>query len=273
VNGQAIQRGRPGEPSASALPVDGQVCTIFAVDIVGFTRPDRDDDIRRYLHNSLYELLEKAFDGSGISWAECYHEDRGDGALVVMPPGIPARGIIDPMPERLRRLIRRHNHVSCAEAGLQLRAAVHIGPVDHDGYGFVGTDINLAFRMLEARPLKRLVAASGAELGLAVSDYVYRALICRYPGSVSPDALQSVRFQTKKTKARAWVYLPGSRPVSTVPDVDSIAELPPRPPEADSKPEFHAPGMNGQQIPITEPATAEDTVTSSPSLLVCDLRR
>jgi hypothetical protein len=41
-----------------------------------------------YLHEELYELLQKAFDGSDIPWADCFHEDRGDGALIVVPPYI-----------------------------------------------------------------------------------------------------------------------------------------------------------------------------------------
>ena len=142
-------------------PTDGQLCTLFAVNIAGFTSPGRDDEIRLYLHKELYEVLEKAFDGSGIPWAGCFHEDRGDGALIVVPPGMACKGIIDPLPERLRGLIRRHNHVSCPAAGIQLRAAAHIGPVEHDGHGFVGSDVNLLFRMLEARPLKR--AARGLQ--------------------------------------------------------------------------------------------------------------
>jgi len=55
----------------------------------------------------------------------------------------------------------RHNHVSRDAAGIQPRAAAHIGPVEHDGHGFVGTDINLLFRMLYARPLKAALAGSG----------------------------------------------------------------------------------------------------------------
>jgi hypothetical protein len=185
------------------------VCALFAVDIAGFTGPHRDDDIRLYLHEELYQVLHKAFDGSGIPWADCFCEDRGDGALIVVPPSIPSKGIIDPLPERLRGLIRRHNHVSGDAAGIQLRAAAHIGPVEHDGHGFVGTDINLLFRMLDARPLKTALAGSGTELGLIVSDYVYRNLVCRYPSLVSPDAFRSVRFQVKYTRARAWIHLPG----------------------------------------------------------------
>jgi class 3 adenylate cyclase len=194
---------------APAPPADGQLCTVLAVDIAGFTAPHRDDEIRRYLHVQLYELLEKAFDGSGIPWARCFHEDRGDGALIVVPPEIACKGVIDPLPERLRGLIRRHNHVSCQAAGIQLRVAAHIGPVEYDGHGFVGSDLNLLFRMLEARPLKHALAGSGAELALMVSEDVYRSLVCRCPSLVSPDAFQPVRFQVKRTRGRAWIYLPG----------------------------------------------------------------
>jgi class 3 adenylate cyclase len=192
------------------LPTDGQMCAVFAVDIVGFTRPDRDDDIRRYLHEKLYEYLQIAFDSSGIPWQDCFSEDRGDGALIVVPPGISFKGLIHPLPERLRGHIRRHNHVSRESASIQLRAAAHIGPVEYDGHGFVGTDVNFTFRMLEARPVKHMLAASGAELCLAVSDYVYRGLVCRYPSLVHPDTFRSVRFQAKNTRARAWTYLPGA---------------------------------------------------------------
>jgi hypothetical protein len=188
------------------------VCTLFAVDIAGFTGPHRDDDIRLYLHEDLYRLLEKAFDGSGIPWAGCFHEDRGDGVLVVLPPDIACTGVIDPLPERLRSLIRRHNHVSCEAAGIQLRAAAHIGPVHHDGHGFVSSDIDFLFRLLEARPLKRALTGSGAELALIISGYIYDNVVCRYPSLLSPDSFQPVRFQVKYARALAWTYLPGTPP-------------------------------------------------------------
>ena len=130
-----------------APPSDGQVCALFAVDIAGFTAPERDDDIRLYLHEELYKLLEKAFDGSGIPWNRCFREDRGDGVLTVIPPGNVCKNIIDPLAERLRGLIRRHNHVFRDAAAIQLRVAAQ-RPVDHDGHGFIGSDINLLFRML-----------------------------------------------------------------------------------------------------------------------------
>ena len=212
---QDVARGSYGAARMSMArmatpPTDGQVCGLFAVDIVGFTRPDRDDDIRLHLHEELYKFLQKAFDDSGIPWADCCCEDRGDGALVVVPPGIAFKAVIDPLPERLGRLVRRHNHLSSQAAGLQLRAAAHVGPVDHDGHGFVGSDINFLFRMLDARSFKRTIAETDADLALIVSDHVYRSLVCRYPSLVSPQAFQAVRFQTKKTRGQAWTYLPGT---------------------------------------------------------------
>jgi len=187
-------------------PTDGQVCVLFAVDIARFTGPDRDDDIRLYLHGELYAILEKSFDQAGIPWAHCFHEDRGDGALVVVPPGIACKSIIDPLPERLRMLIRRHNHIARDAARIQLSAAIHIGPVDHDGNGFIGSDINLLFRMLQAQLLKRALASPDAELVLVISDYVYHNIVCRYPTLISPESFRPVRFHIKHTRACAWIY-------------------------------------------------------------------
>jgi vacuolar-type H+-ATPase subunit E/Vma4 len=268
---QAVHRGRPGGAATTAPSADGQICTLFAVDIAGFTRPDRDDDIRRHLHEELYDLMRKAFDGSGIPWAECFSEDRGDGILVIVPPDISARGIIDALPDRLASLVRRHNHVSCPAAAFQLRAAAHIGPVSYDGYGLVGSDVNLLFRLLEARPLRRELAASGAELALGVSDYMYRSTVCRYPSLVNADAFRAARVQVKGTRTRAWIYLPGQRPTSPVPGADGAAELRPGPREADSE-SLASPGTPDQRVPKIGLITAESAKTST-SQLVCDLRR
>jgi hypothetical protein len=205
-------RAVPPEPLPAWPPAlaDGQLCTLFAVDIAGFTRPDRDDDIRLYLHERLYGMLQKAFDGSGIPWTSCWHEDRGDGALVVIPPGVCGVNLVGPLPERLCGLVRRHNHVCRDAAQIQLRVAAHFGLVEHDGHGFVGSDVNLLFRLLDAPPLKRALATSRADLALIVSDYVYRSFVCRHPCLTSPDAFEAVAFQVKQAKFRAWRQLLGT---------------------------------------------------------------
>ena len=113
---------------------------------------------RRYLHEKLYEFLQKASRRIGSSRGRAAAARTvGDGALVVIPPDIPGKGIIDPFPERLAApSSAADNHVSSEAARLQLRVAAHIGPVEHDGYGFVGTDVNLLFRMLEGTAAQAL---------------------------------------------------------------------------------------------------------------------
>jgi hypothetical protein len=183
-------------------------CGLFAVDIVGFTKPLRDNDIQLYLHKSLYEMVQTAFDMSDVPWSNCSHEDRGDGVLVVAPPTVPASKLA-PIPDRLRTLIRRHNHVSCEAARIQLRSALHLGPVCHDGHGFIGADMNLLFRLLDTRQLKRRLADSTTEIGLIASDYFYFNVIRRQPSFLDPALFDPVRIRVKETRARAWVYLPG----------------------------------------------------------------
>jgi len=99
--------------------------------------------------------------------------------------------------------------MSSAAARIQLRVAVHIGPVHHDGHGFVGDDVNLLFRMLDARSLKQMLADSGAEVGVIVSRYVYENVIRRRPNLIDPAAFKPLNVRVKLTRIRAWAYLPG----------------------------------------------------------------
>jgi hypothetical protein len=185
---------------------------MLAFDIAGYTRPDRDEDTRIYLHQALYEILPAAFDGTGIAWDQCHSEDRGDGTLVIVPPAIPATPVIDPFPSRLHALIRRRNRMAAEPAQIQLRAAAHLGPVYADGHGMIGDDIDLLFRMLDARPLRKALADSGAELAFVISDYVHSTLVLRHPTLVDPSLFQPMKTRVKRTKVNAWMHIPGATP-------------------------------------------------------------
>jgi hypothetical protein len=200
-----------GHRSSFASP-DGQLCGLFAVDIAGFNGLRRDDDIQIYLHESLYEMLRTAFDNSDVPWFSCAHEDRGDGVLVIVPPMIPVAGLVDRIPERLRGQVRRHNRVSCEAAQIQLRVAAHIGPVHYDGHGFVGRDVSFLCRLLDARPLKRMLAQSAAEVAFITSGYVYENVIRRRPSLVDPALFQPLSVRVKETRTRAWGYVLGALP-------------------------------------------------------------
>jgi hypothetical protein len=188
--------------------LDGRLCGLFAVDIAGFNHRQRDDDIQLYVRKSLYEMLRAAFDRSDVSWSGCVREDRGDGALVVVPPTIPVTGLVS-VPDRLRILVRRHNHVSSAAAQLQLRVAMHIGPVHHDEHGFVGHDVSFLFRLLDARALRRMLSESGAEVAFIASASMYEHVIRRQPALVDLDRFRRLPVRVKETSTRAWACTPG----------------------------------------------------------------
>lgn len=188
------------------VALDGQVCGLLAVDIVGFNGRQRDDDIQMYIHKSLYEMLQVAFELSGVPWSSCFHEDRGDGVLVVVPPMIPVAGLVA-VPEKLGIPIRRHNRVSCDEAQIQLRIATHIGPVHHDGHGFVGHDVNLLFRLLDARPLRRMLSESGADVAVVTSRYIYENVIRPRPSLADLAQFQRLSVRVKETRTQAWAYV------------------------------------------------------------------
>ena len=71
-------------------PWIGQSATIMSADIDAFSHPGRDDADQLNVRSAMYEILRHAFTESGVPWSAGYLEDRGDGALIVVPPAIPA---------------------------------------------------------------------------------------------------------------------------------------------------------------------------------------
>ena len=192
-----------------AAPASGHVCVMLAFDIMGFTRKDRDQEVRIHLHKVLYAILRQAAQIAGLPWDLCHHEDRGDGALVVLPPGVFAHGVINPFPEQLRNFIRLHNRMSSPAARLQVRAAAHTGTVYRDGHGLVGDDINLLFRMLNARPLRTALTGSDGELAFAISEFMYDKVVRRHPTLADPALFRPMNTTVKGTRVKAWRYVPG----------------------------------------------------------------
>jgi hypothetical protein len=188
----------------------GKACPMLAFDIVGFTRPDRDQEVRQHIHKMLYENLEKALEESGIPLGRCYRAGRGDGPLIVVPPDISADGIINPFPGRLSDSIRRYNRMSCPAAQIQVRAAAHLGAIYHDGHDLVSDDINLLFRMLDAEPLRAALASADVGLALAISAPMYDSVVRRHPTPVGPGLLRHVITTVKGTEVNAWIHVPGA---------------------------------------------------------------
>ena len=190
---------------------DAHYCPMLAVDIKAFNDPKRGEDVQRFLRAAMYELLSNAFHASRLAWLACYHEDRGDGVLVVAPPSAPASALIDPVVDQLRAGIRLHNKMCSDLAKIRLRMSVHAGQVQFDKNGVCGFAVTHLFRMLEAAAFKRAFAASGADFALVASDALYEEVISHGPGLIDPDMYAPINIRCKETRGRAWLYLPPVR--------------------------------------------------------------
>jgi class 3 adenylate cyclase len=213
----------PHNPASSQVRPDGtrrNDCVLFAVDVAGFTSPHRDSDIQLYIREAFYRILSQAFEASQLGWGNCLHEDRGDGALVIVPSGMPSAMVVDPLLDRLRADLRKHNRVSTEAARIQLRVAIHIGPVIRDEHGVTGNSVRHVFRLLDAPVLRRALASSGEDLALIVSDHFYDTVIRHAPGVIDSGTFHPAKVAVKETRTRGWLHMPTS------------PEQPPRPPSA-----------------------------------------
>ncbi|WP_395109377.1 cyclic nucleotide-binding domain-containing protein [Actinomadura sp. SCN-SB] len=196
-------------PGAPVPPLAGQHCAVLFVDVAGFSAPHRNDQDRREIRRVLYVLLEEAFERSGVPWGACHHEDRGDGALIVVPAGIPAGLIVHPLIGRLSAALARHNRGAREPVRIRLRAALDVGPVTADRHGVNGYAIIRAARLLEAPALKTRLNGSSAPLGFVVSDQVYDSVVRHAPAPVDPAAYIRAQVTVKESRLTAWTYLPG----------------------------------------------------------------
>jgi hypothetical protein len=202
--------GRPREtlhrPAWSSLN-----CSVLYTDVAGFSAPIRTEADRQVVRDRLYDLLRGAFEESGVSWAACYHEDRGDGALVIVPPDVPTRAVADPLLALLAAELRRHNRRATAPVRIQLRAALHVGPVSRDAEGLNGDAIIHTARMLDAPPLREALRAADADLAFMASAHVYETALRSDAGLLDPATFTQVSFRVKESQITAWMHVAGSR--------------------------------------------------------------
>jgi CRP-like cAMP-binding protein/tetratricopeptide (TPR) repeat protein len=206
-------------------------CSIVFTDVAGFSDPVRNDGDRGVVRAAMYEILRSCFDAAGVSWAACYREDRGDGAIIVVPPTISTQRLIDPLMAELAGRLRQYNRRASEVVRIQLRVALHVGPVGRDSEGLTGQAVIAAARIVDAPVIKARLAAEQADLIFAASDYVYDQVVRNCGGRVDPVAFEHVECQVKETLVSAWAHLAGR-----MAPAPGLALVPPPAPAAASGP-------------------------------------
>ena len=180
---------------------------IVCVDMEGFGDRRRTNPDQVMARDGLYRALSQAFARSGLYWEDCYHEDRGDGALILIPSDVPKSLLVTDVPRELAAALSEHNQAHDRQARIRLRLAVHAGEIHHDAHGVTGTAINVAFRLLEAAPLKRALAGSSGVLAVIASRWFFEEVIRHTPAS-GPASYRRVPIAVKETQDSAWICRP-----------------------------------------------------------------
>ena len=184
--------------------------TIVCVDVEGFGDRRRTSTHQVMVRNGLYGSLQAAFVRSGVSWGLCYHEDRGDGVLILVPPEVPKSLLVGRVLDELATVIAEHNGTHDAEAQIRLRMAVHAGEIRPDGHGVTGPAVNLAFRLLEAERLRAALRSSAGVLAVIASQWFFEEVIRNEPAS-APGSYRPVQVSVKETLTSAWICRPDDR--------------------------------------------------------------
>jgi hypothetical protein len=183
---------------------------IFAVDIEGST--ERTNPAKGELRRILYDLLDRALEAAGIGARHLEPStDRGDSVLILIKPhdDVPKTLLLGQLVPILTALLAEHNAaVARPELRVRLRAVVHAGEIHEDDKGFYGDDLDAAFRLLEAPPLKKaLREAAPAPLILVVSEEIFHGIVEQgYLDGASFKPL--IRVRVGRRQRRGWAQVP-----------------------------------------------------------------
>jgi hypothetical protein len=181
-----------------------------------FQRRAAEGELRRV----LYDLLERSLEAAGIGRSHLEGlADRGDGVLILIRPhdDVPKTVLFGRLIPTLTTLLAGHNATAARpELRARLRVVVHAGEVHDDGRGFYGDDLDVAFRLLNSRTVKRVLReAPAAPLVLVVSEEIFSGIIRHWYVEGGPYQ-QRVQVQVGERQWRGRVYLP-SRPAPGLP--------------------------------------------------------
>ncbi|MFI6099362.1 hypothetical protein ACIA8G_27725 [Lentzea sp. NPDC051213] len=168
----------------------------------------RSDADQRWLRQQMYDVLQSALSDAGIDWNTCTTADRGDGVMLLVPPEVPKIDLTDTFVERLGRELARYARRATEQVGMRIRLALHFGEVGQDERGWVGSDLNTAFRLVDLQAARdALRAAPEAHLVVVVSDPWYRSVVNQDPVLVSHFGFRKIPFEAKEISDRAWLHV------------------------------------------------------------------
>lgn len=192
--------------NAASLPIH---YSIVVFDIQGFSAPYRDDRAQLAVRSAFYYVVREAFATAQVSWDSCIREDRGDGAIVIVPATVSKVWLLDPLPSAILAAVQDHNRTAKLAARIRMRVAIHAGDIIQDDYGMSGSALVEACRLLDSRQLRAALANADVPLALIVSDTIYESIVRHQYGRIEATTYHPVSVQEKQHRLHGWIHLPG----------------------------------------------------------------
>jgi class 3 adenylate cyclase len=188
---------------------------IVALDIERST--SRPDPVKAELRNKTYELFDAALRSAGIHKR---HRDRfidrGDGLLALIHPvdQAPKALLLNPAIPALNQLLASYNaslpHPSRPQRQLRVRVVMHAGDVRYDANGCFGEALDVAFRLLDAAPVKKALRDTADPLILVISGDIYSTVVRHGYDGIDRHAFHPlVRVQIAGKRYPGWICIPG----------------------------------------------------------------
>ncbi len=184
--------------------------TILVFDIEQSNHPLRTNHDRVVIREAMYTAVRAA-----LRRLKYYHEDRGDGVLVLVPPEVPKGRLVGNLLTRLETALLTHNTAMerqnatrAAASQVRLRVALHAGEVAFDSHGVVGAAVDHTFRLADAEPLKAALATSTGMCALISSTWFFEEVIYHHPDA-HPELYRPIETEVKETAVAAWIRVPG----------------------------------------------------------------
>jgi hypothetical protein len=187
---------------------------IVALDIERST--SRPDPVKAELRNKTYELFDAALCSAGIH--KRYRDrfiDRGDGVLALIHPvdRVPKVLLLNRVIPAFSRLLTDYNanlpRSSRTQRQLRVRVVVHAGEVHYDANGCFGEALDVAFRLLDAPRVKRVLRERAGPLILVVSGDIYGSVVRHGYVGIDQHAFHMVvRVQVAGNRYPGWIHVP-----------------------------------------------------------------
>lgn len=179
--------------------------TILLLDIERYS--DRDDIEQAYLRRMLYDIADQTLEAAGIGSGQRRRADRGDSVMELIDANAPVSVLLRTLLTEAPVQLRKTNRLAATSAQIRLRAVLATGYVAIDAHdGWVGSDLNHACRLLDAKLLREALRERTDDFALCVSDSVHQGIVRHGHPGIRPEDFHHIEPESKNGRLSAWLY-------------------------------------------------------------------